>query len=337
MKSRTTDRTNDLSDLRPGDILIFRPPDELSMIQKMITNVQSIITKTQGNYDSTHVAICVGIENDKPIIAHLTGHDVMGYKKEPLENMLVRDGGDRAFFAFRPKDHTVADKLAQVAAADTNKDIKWKVGAAASILTWFSDLDRDRKITVKKEFDKDSFCSKFVIQALKVATEPFQSGLLKDVSDKYYPHIRSTSSPKVLEDYLNRDENYTKILYMGKKSPYEVLKQAITTELKTLMHEDDTKSQMKYDLLQKNFYDLTARLDVNNSYDDYQKTTILLHNILPILQIPTNMDIREPESYRKVIEAARRIGILESDIKNAPNLSSEFTESTPHIRSSHKM
>jgi hypothetical protein len=114
----------ELNDLRAGDILLFRSSIHLARVQYVIMGAQAILKRQKhGHYDTTHVAICIGHENGKAMIAHVTEFsNTMGFITEPIDHMLTRENKvqDRSFLVFRAKDKFIADAYAKEAAKSEN-------------------------------------------------------------------------------------------------------------------------------------------------------------------------------------------------------------------------
>jgi hypothetical protein len=299
-------------ELKPGDIIIFRSPKKIGLIHSVIMFMQSLIRQPRGHYDSTHVAICTEIKNEQPIITHLIGY---GYKKEPLKTMLDEDGGDRAFIAYRPVDSIVANRIAVVSGDENkNKNIKWKVAAAISAFARKAFLAPRRKISNDKQLSQHSFCSKFAIEAIKVATCP-RSNLPLESIVNYYPNINSSSTPKALESYLFRDKNYSMLVAPGKTNPYYLIKQEINAQINRISLRKDEASLKKYLLLKKSFKEFTEKMKGEENIDDLQKAISLLKAMSPILKINTGFNLSTSTSYKEVRDKARKIGIFTRDIE----------------------
>ena len=307
-----------INELNAGDIIIFRAPKRPNIVGYGIMFMQSLIGQTHGHYDSTHAGICTGKnEQGEPIIAHLTGHQIMAYKQEPLVDVINRDGGDRAFIVYRPTNETAAAAISQVAADEsTNSTIKWSRITALGAFAHSAALDACRQLSEKK-FSKNSICSKFVIQAIKIATQPSMT-TPHDVSLNYYPNIRSSSTPKTLEANLFNNPNYRMLVHPGKTNPYSLIKGEIQTQLERISKRTDAASKAKYVGMLTEFERITTKLDDNDQLNDLQRAIRLLNELSPALRKNTGYNLREAESYRAVISKARSIGIFERDIQAAP-------------------
>jgi len=91
------------------------------------------------------VGICVGINkvDGTPLIAHVTGHGIMGYAKQTLNEVFDASGGDRSFVVFRAKDPAVGLVCSQIATAygklkDKIKEEIERIGIAANEASSYS-------------------------------------------------------------------------------------------------------------------------------------------------------------------------------------------------------
>lgn len=304
-----------LDELQEGDILMFRAPRKPGIAGYAIQFMQALIRKAHGHYDTTHTAICTGRDEDGKIqIAHVTGHKLMRYVQEPLEDMIDRDGeGDRPFVVYRCKNDNVAGRISHVAGnVEANKDLRYRSHAAAASVLRISRLNPQRKIPHTKELSESTFCTRFVVQSIKVATKP-SHGLLASKNSKYYPHLRSSCTPKTLESYLYHDKNYQMLVYPGKENPYQVIQQEITAQIARISKRTDLVSRKKVATLTRA---LEASIDELDSAEmnDLQKAIQLVRQLTPILKMNTGFGLVTAESYRSVIKKARSMAIFERDV-----------------------
>ncbi len=300
-------------DLKPGDILLFRPPKKPGIVQNAIMFLQSLVGQSEGHFDTTHAAICVGKdEQGKAMIAHLTGHNIMGWKKEPLGDMIQRDGGERAFVVYRPNKPQVADAIAASAGDERNTSIKWKIPAASGVLFRRAQLDPARQVSVDKEYAKDSFCSKFVVQAIKIAAISLGKQFYE-----FVPNIRSSSTPKSVEAYLYKDRNYEMLVHCGNTDPYSLMVNEVNAQIARLNGKKDASSIQKGAILQDKLEAAKNELDSKVNLTPIDKAIHLLKNIKNDLLIETSYNMRSTtKSYRDVMAKARGIGIFERDVSN---------------------
>ncbi len=281
--------------------------------------IQSLIRKAHGHCDTTHAGICTGKdEHGNVLIAHVTGHKIMRYVQEPLKDMINRDSdGDRAFMVYRPKNKDISHKISDVA-GDThaNKNLRYRAHTAAGSVLRVSHLNPQREISANKAISPDTFCTKFVVQSIKVATKP-SSGLLHKNKSKYYPHLRSSCTPKTLESYLYQDKNYDMLVYPGKNNPYHIIQQEISEQLTRIRKRTDLASRNKYQELNNQFNESCRELD-NAEIDDLQKSVLLIKRLTPALKINRGFNFFTPKSYRDVIKKARSMAIFERDINKKP-------------------
>lgn len=324
-----------LNELKAGDVILFRSSIIPGIVSHGIMTMQSLVSQPHGHYDTTHVAICTDYNEDKPIIAHIIGS---GYKKEPLENAILREGGDRAFLVYRPTNRDVAIRLAMIAGEEkTNGHIRWDISAAAGSFVRTATLNPNRSFfgrSVTKEdagFSASSFCSKFTIEAMKIATDPdAKERVLEDAI--YYPNLCSSSTPKALEAYLFNEVQlglYSMYVYPGNQNPYTLIKNEIQAQINRIRLRVDANSMTKCKKLREQLIAITRELDAKPELDDLQKSLRLLNKIAPVLKLQTGYGIRASESYRSLIATSRMIGIFERDIEAAME---SIPDSSSHIK-----
>lgn len=307
-----------INELKKGDILLFRAPFselESSLAGKasamLIQAVSAIFSKQQhGHYDTTHAAMCVDDTDGVPKIAHLTGHDIMGYIVEPLDEAIKRDGGDRAFLIFRPNDPKLGDALAQEALKEEHKKLTWSIPTATKALFTVAKLDPKREITKKDHEAKESFCSQFVIQRLKDTTAENS-----EWQADYYPNIRSTSTPKALESWLYENANFQLLVYPGNENLYEKIKSLIAAEIARLNSNSDVQFEVKKKVIdsERKFNMITKKLD-NADISNIEKTVALIKTMQALFLTNTGLGVTKPTSYKNIMDAARQRGIFERDI-----------------------
>lgn len=299
--------------LEPGDVILFRTPARMRTTQKLISFTQAIIDRKHGHFETTHAAICVS--KNPTEIAHLTGGKVMGYKREPLKDMMDRDGGDRLFVAYRHNDETTRRKIAEEAGnEDKHKDIKWVFKETIPAL--FKKTDKPAKPT-KKDYDQyqfaqNSFCSKFVAQVVKKVMKG-------KVSSQEGKGFSTSISPKALEAGLYTNNNFTSIVYPGKGNPYDCIKKAIKNECERLAKRGGATSQTKA----QNILQQLAKFHIaseNKNLDGFNKAVKLLQSMKTALSEQRGLFGfgRKTTSYKNALKAAREVGIYERDIKSSP-------------------
>lgn len=298
----------DLSELQAGDILLFCSDKSLSAT--MISLSGMLFNQPYGHHDTTHAAICVETKDSNPTIVHITGHDIMGYIKEPISEVFARTAsGDRAFLIFRPDNPVIANQIAKIAASDENKQVKWCGRALMQTVITPAALDKDRLRSTNKSIVESSFCSKFVIQCMKKATARLEAG------QSFYPDIRSTISPKSLESYLYQHPHYKKYIY-PQKNIYEKIKKIIINQIQRLSDEC-TEDPIKLDKVIQCSETFYRCIEANEWYqiNQYEKSLLLLKNILPKLNVTTGMILINAKAYQIVIDAVREFGIYKEDIE----------------------
>lgn len=310
-----------LDHLKKGDVLMFRAPKKAGFFGHAILFMQSLLSQKHGHYDTTHTAICTGRNRDgKPMIAHVTGHKIMRYQHEPLEEMINRDGsGNRPFVVYRP-EKKAAQKIADVATDNQNKNLKYDPITAAGSLFRIPSLNPKRKLPAAKKLSTQSFCSRFVVQAIKTAASPKSKDALLEKDDEltaYYPHLRSITTPKALEAYLYNDtDRYAMFVYPGKDNPYEVIKREINDQMMRVAKRTDlaskNKAAMLRDMLRKTTKTVEREMSDRNSLE---KSMYLVKKMTPYLKMNTGFNMTESASYKSVISKAREMAVFERDIQ----------------------
>jgi hypothetical protein len=299
-----------IADLREGDILTFvKPYEENGIVVNGIKVRNSMSTQTHGHNNTTHVAVCTGPGPDgRPLIAHLTGHGIMGFVEEPLEDMMKRDGGDRAFHAFRPKDSKLASHIAVRARDPHNESIRWHIPKAVVSLGKVGGLNSNRaQRTEEKPLSQNSFCSKFAIEVIKGAE------VRTHVDDASKLNIRSDSSPADLEGALHDIDLYQPMTYPG-SNIYTRTMGCINEQLQRIEKKNPEKFKKCIDAIQK-IWESDNFLELN----EYAQVKKMLKALLPILN-ETKLGIADvtigSKSYRTVLAFAKSNGIFLEDIQN---------------------
>lgn len=301
-----------LTELQPGDILLFRPNREFYLFQSLIMSMQALfMSHDHGHYDTTHAAICVGQSKNGPIIAHATEKEQhMGYVKEFLLDMIKRDQDDRPFIIFRHKSREAGQLIAAIANDhQAHKDIKWSISTAASALIGNTKSNQLQNKLDESALSTSTVCSKFVIECIECAAK----------NSRHLPYpveelpIHSTSAPKMLESCLYKHNQYQMLCYLG-KNPLETLSKETELHIIRISKRRDSISQAKY-LLAYSQYKKAMQIIRKYSYlNDMQKSLILLKAILPVFKENTGLGLFETTSYKAITGLARRIGIFERDI-----------------------
>lgn len=305
----------ELHHLLPGDLLLFRPSIQTWFMQQIIMLVQALLHNKHGHYDTTHVAICIGHdEQNQPKIAHVTEkHERMGFIEEKLEEMFHRDDGDRPFLVFRPKDPRAAAEIANIAGhpENHNKNMEWKLRTGIkALLTNNSQISPTQEAPLLRSLSRSTICSQFVIETLKIAAKD------KDPENDFqheYPAIHSTSTPKVLEGYLYKSKNYSKHCYLGKDG-FKNLANEIEKQINRIGERPDHKSKAKYALSKVAFHKAIDEVNQHREWNEMEKSIFLIKIMLPTFRHSTGLGFFNTTSYSSLLWTARKMGIFERDI-----------------------
>lgn len=303
---------SDINQLQAGDILLFRTNDGDANLSDAVTHFlikssSALLSYTkEGHYDTSHAAICIAGPNQengqKTQIAHLTVNEhTSGYLTEPLQDMLVRDGGgDRAFLVFRPKDAAVGASIAETAISPDNKDVKWSANKLPSLYYTRAAQAHDRERSRDKKIAKESICSTFVVQVIKKGVRR-----LDEQYAGYDLDIRASGSlPKTLEGTLFQSDNYELLVYAGKENIYARFKQEIQKQMAT-----NSRLKKLYDPI---FQSLTTDLEANDTLNDLEKACVLLK------VITTNeLSGRFHQEHDALIHHCRTLGIFGRELEKA--------------------
>lgn len=308
-----------LSMLKPGDILLFGPVlahDSLgsSLLKLGIELVSySHLGAAFGHSTTTHAAIVVENKEENPVIAHLTGGEIMGYEKIKLIEKLSRDGGDRHFSTFRAHEVKIQEQLAKIAGDEKeHQHVSWsKLKAAKSALIPDATLDPAR-VVKETEITENEICSSFVIKVMKLAAIK----VFGDIQfSPYRPNILSSATPKNIEDELFKNPEYDLLIYTGLKNPFQFLTQLIqdeTLRLRTGIFKNINRANAIEEAFQKIPEDLR-----NEENNDFIKARKLLYQIIPSLQSwPKKREIvlGTTASYTHIINSIAAIGIYVRDL-----------------------
>jgi hypothetical protein len=277
----------ELNQVEPGDILLYRTSKDTHPVQYFIMLMQVFFNEKGGHFDTTHAAICIANDDKGPVIAHIGPN---GYTRHPV---LEYDTRERAFLIFRLYNKSARETLALVAASDEHKHLLWKVLSAFGPLFRNARLDPKRDIPIEpKTIDTSTFCTQFVIKAMKIAAQQHNGYA--------YPHLRSASSPKSLEAWLHNSPEYQMLVYLGHE-PYIALKEEIQIQL---LHIQNPR-------IEKIYTEIVNKIESNtDKLNDLYKILLLLKIMLPILTVYT--------CESGVMTIARKRGIFARDIEAFP-------------------
>jgi hypothetical protein len=300
-----------LQAIAAGDILLFRPSKKLPYSQKLIMFCQSLLHKKHGHYDTVHAAICTG-QNDQnqPMIAHVTvvPGQKGAYYHEPLQTMLDREDGDRPFMIFRPQNTLMAQSIGQFAKdVSAAEKFKWSVFSAATSLTYCPRFHFGSKPAIKT-ISSDTFCSRFVIQVMKKASQHLSlNAEFDDISER--------STPKALESFLSKRDDYQKLCYLG-KTPYQDVLHEVQIQLTRLSTQKSKLAREKFSRAENAFRDSMAFIERNQQLAEGEKVRYLFNTMLPIFKENTGWNLSTARSYSSLAGLARNMGIFKKDIQS---------------------
>lgn len=292
-----------------GDILLFRPSKKVPFSQKIIMFCQSLIQAKHGHYDTVHAAICSEIGTSGPMLSHVTivPGEKNAHRQESLQAMLNREGGDRPFLIYRPKDLTLAQAIGRTAQQKpAAKTFKWSFFSAATSLAPHS-----ASISLKPEaIDKNTFCSRFAIQVLKNAYHSIRKSSIQSLAN-----IPTRSTPKKLEAYLNQHSDFQKICYMG-ADPVATVCEEIEKQLQRLNHQKSVTAKAKFEAAKFCYVKFLQQDKHKTDLTAEEKVKKLVAYILPIFQKNTGYHCATATSYTSLIKAIRKIGIFKNDVSS---------------------
>lgn len=274
MSSELEVKLNELTfeGLKPGDILMFGAPQRSTLKQKITMLSQALFSRQKGHNNTTHVAIVTAASGvDGPAeIAHLTRYN-MSYHREPLGEMMQRDGQFRPFHVYSAKDEDFALSIAKKALnVPTDTTISWSVKAAAGAL--FKNIHNSDQSSVQG-YSSNNFCSKFVIETLYQAAQ--------QQAEKYKPMIKTSSTPKGLEAYLESQtdkDKYSHSVWLsrnpltGLNSTLELIEQRLRNKCT-----DSSLAKAKA-LMSARLYTISV-LNEEPTLNDWEKTQRLFHAV----------------------------------------------------------
>jgi hypothetical protein len=309
-----------LNDLQAGDVLLFRPSKKGNFAQKAIMLCQTLLHKKQGHYDTVHVGICTGKnELQQPMLAHVTivPNEPNAYQHEPLQTMLDREEGDRPFIVYRAKNRAFANDVSREAQAiNPLEKFKWSMASAATSLAYFPTFNFPPKNGCKtKKIASETFCSRFVIQVMK-----------KAAGGASFSNLSSRSTPKALESFLDKRDDFEKLCYLG-TDPYAMIQNEIQKQLTRLNLQTSKTAQEKFSLANTAFRNAQAMMTANVFFTEAEKINHLLTMMLPVFKINTGWGLTTATSYTAVSSLARKMGIFKKDI---PALDTQATPEQSH-------
>jgi cell fate (sporulation/competence/biofilm development) regulator YlbF (YheA/YmcA/DUF963 family) len=276
---------------------------------------QSLLRKKHGHYDTVHAAICTGHNENGPMIAHVTvvPNQKSAYQHEPLQAMLDRENGDRPFMIYRPHDTLIANGISQFAKEVTPiEKFKWSIFSAATSLAYCPKFQFGSKnSSATKEISSDTFCSRFVIQVMKKAYQQYST----DLSTRHnYDNLSGRSTPKALESFLSKQNDYQKLCYIG-KNPYQDVLNEVQKQLVRLSAKQDKLSHEKYTRAENTLRDTLNDMENNIFLLEGDKVRYLFKAMLPVFKENTGWNLSNPTSYTALAGLARNMGIFKRDIQ----------------------
>lgn len=300
-------------ELRPGDIVLFRRSDPTLLEQYPVMMWQSLAFLPNGHYDTTHSAICVGVDDSHgPLIAHIDMRNGFnGYFREPLSAKLGES--NRTFFVFRPVDPDLAEKLVEAADHPENyESFSWSFFSACRN-PWASlPAGGDQFEDGQKSYTTSTNCAIFVAESLRRSAPHLQ------------PRIHSTQTPKAIESWLwQAREHFEKRCYPG-QDPYQTLIDTLWSLIGGMVQKNDMRACRSANAIIRVFYAAQCLIDEQgDGLNDIQKCIALLSRVLPALESNNRFSLCGSGPASVVKNKARRLGIFESDIalvkKNNPD------------------
>lgn len=305
--TREAEREVKLTELMPGDVLLFSPGKTLVPINYLTEGLQALSSNVGGHYDTLHAAMCVGKDRDgHPIIAHVTEEkDVKGasqlkYVKQRLDEMQKADGSPRAFQVFRSKFPLVGETAAAIAGDEQRfKNTHWSLTAGAKVF-----LTPSRRPPISKE-NAQLFEAK-IKKCLDEKLDKNHFGLVQSKKDGF---------PKTMPDNVVCSTFIAKIL----KITSEALAVSISAE-------QDISVDKAYDAIRGNVMNLRsssspkmleAYFSTNPNYQHLVYTACKqdLYNDL-INEIKEKMDKKFADSPQKALSVNVKLQATQSLIGN---------------------
>jgi len=230
----------------------------------------------------------------------------------------VRDGGERPFIVYRPKNAEMAQHLAAIAGNEAaNHAITITLRAASSAFRTISMFNPDRTKT-QKTLDEHSICSTFVVQSIKKAAKEHHH-------PEFDMDLNDSSSPKVIESYVHHDhKHYEQLIYWGKTDPYVAIKTEIEQQIERLK-KGNASSRIKANSLSD---ELQAFEQQNLNLQPLDKAISLINHMSESLKHNTGLSINHTHSYQEVLKKARGMGIFARELKESQ------TDNTEHFYAS---
>jgi hypothetical protein len=292
-----------INELQAGDILMFRPNMKILMSQVGIMIYQSFFHRQGGHFDTVHVAVCTGRNAEgAAMIAHaaIVPKVPNDYFHEPVQDMLTREGGDRAFIVYRPHNKAFAEMIGNIAVTE-KRSLSWSMASAMTSV--LPSVNFNYANDSEDSIATNTFCSRFAIEVMKRAARKVEG---VDVN------ICSRSTPKSLESYLEKDTAFEKFCYLG-QNPFQRFDTEIQNQLNRLERQKHTAVQEKF---HKSFTAYQKAIDyirLNAIENETDKIQILLQYVLPEFAKHTQWNVT-PTSYKKVTKLARSMGIFKKNI-----------------------
>lgn len=312
------------AEFQAGDILIFNINRNQQNANKHHTVLaQKMFNNIGGHEDAVHAAFVVE-SNGKKKIAHLRLH---GFVLDEVDMIKTTT------HIYRPRVHQkeIANALSafiEIHSKEFNKTIKWKnFTAIFSFLRRLTNgigiknndpktlstlVDDPKSLPTSRQFISTwSVYSKFLAQSYAVSCYDLTKQTQEDFRSELM-NITTNTLPKTLQAYLYRCSNYQYLVM-----PHVDDREKITETLKQLVFEEVTRlktgslaSVQKAQRLESEINAFFSPApEMINPINDFDKAKIFLNNIIPILKINTNNNIRTSKSYTRVMIYAQSQGL----------------------------
>jgi hypothetical protein len=301
--SESLNKLNEMTDIKQiqvGDIVLFKPRPKLNLNQKTIMKLQSLLPTSFGTSETIHAGVCVGHdENNVPTIIDISGSGLKEY------SLGAADSGNNGGYKRSLVIYRAGQEAGIQLAKSINKDVKAKK-FSYSLVRFLktigkNELHPDRISKKERVIYENTFCSLFVVEAMKKAWQ-------KDEYRKYYPNFKSNISPKQLEHFLSTNNEFMQLCYVGKGS-FETLKESLTTHVIRLKAKTDKKSKHNLEIITKAWIKANKEIKEKNYSSEMEKCVCLLSHIMPILEKNNKAAFFHSPAYKEIKSISKQIGL----------------------------
>ncbi|OGT54410.1 MAG: hypothetical protein A3F43_04830 [Gammaproteobacteria bacterium RIFCSPHIGHO2_12_FULL_42_10] len=336
------DLPNDLSGLKPGDIVFFLMlPYRKSLAGKasdtFVRIWQSFVEGEHGHKNTEHIGVVVDLpeKSDQPQLVHIMLNHA---HISDVKNVVALNGPDafmrgRQMMIYRARDEAVRQKI-----ADNLKTIITEQNAAGNQSAFMQARFRWWMIVwgwMKRMIDKAglrytkfkshllpptskphpiasaTICTNFIVDLLIEATRRVDIANHNQQLSEEYSNVEPCMMLKSLQSYFHNNIHYDAYVLPEqiREKNYTALLNKLMGQVNRLMQVRGTKKNKSLNKAEQINHAITEVLNAKKIIENYQTALVLMKQILPILRKNTGHSLRVPTSYRVMINTMKALGI----------------------------